>query len=294
MGIGKKLKNLPAPGKKDEAEKAAAAYEEYKQMKKQMKVTISSQKMRLELALSTEREWNVQSWKELFVKNPVMHQFAIGLIWGVYEERKLIQSFRYMEDGSFNTEEEDEFELPENGKIGLVHPIELTEESRKAWKEQLEDYEIIQPIEQLNREIFYLTEEEKEARSLERFGGCIVNDLSLSGKMQTLGWYRGPALDGGGFYVYYREDAELGLGVELNFSGSFIGGGDMGDVTIYDARFYKVGAIQRGSYMYDSIEIDKGLPLIEIPERYFSEIVLQIARAAGNSKGRDENWKKSR
>ncbi len=45
---GKKLKSLPAPGKKDDEQKAAAAYEEFKQMKKQMKTTVSSQKARLE------------------------------------------------------------------------------------------------------------------------------------------------------------------------------------------------------------------------------------------------------
>ena len=159
-------------------------------MKKQMKATVSSQKMRLEMALSTGRQWTVEAWRNLFVKNPVMHQFATGLIWGIYEDGKLVNTFRYMEDGSFNTEDEDEFELPEGqtdagqqtgglqdaagsreeaddkaaasgGKsgesavpvpmVGIVHPIELSEDSRSAWKEQLEDYEILQPIEQLDR-----------------------------------------------------------------------------------------------------------------------------------------------
>ena len=182
---GKKLKNLPSPGKRDDEEKAKAAYEEFKQMKKQMKLTVSSQKQRLEMALSTGREWTVDAWKALFVKNPVMHQFAIGLIWGTYnEQHELLQSFRYMEDGSFNTEEEDEYELPEaTYKIGLVHPTELSAESRETWKEQLSDYEITQPFEQLERTIYQLSEEEKQLQRLERFGGCIVNDLSLNGKL---------------------------------------------------------------------------------------------------------------
>lgn len=289
---GKKLKNLPAPGKKDDAEKAAAAYEEFKQMKKQMKTTISSQKTRLEWALFTERVWSVEAWEALFVKNPLMHPFAIGLIWGIYRNGTLVQSFRYMEDGTFNTEEEEEFVLPEDGKIGLVHPIELSEESRITWKEQLEDYEIVQPIVQLEREIFYPTEEEKELRSLERFGGCMVNDLSLGGKLQALGWYRGEILDAGGFYTFYREDTKIGYGVELHFSGSFVGSGSMGDVTIYDARFYKIGGIERGSYSYNKVERGKGILLSEIPKRYFSEIVLQIAMATASSKDRDEEWRR--
>lgn len=288
---GKKLKNMPAPGKRDDPEKAGAAYSDFKLMKKQMKDTVASQRMRLEQALSTEREWAVESWKELFVRNPVMHQFAIGLIWGVYEDRKLISCFRYMEDGSFNTEEEDEMELPPEGRIGLVHPIELTEESREAWKEQLEDYEVVQPIEQLNREIFYVKEEEKCSKSLERFGGYIINDLSLSGKLQAMGWYHGSVQDAGCFAEFYREDPELGLGVELHFSGTYIGYGNE-DVTVYDARFYRVGTVARGSYVYDEANDEKSCVLGEVPERYFSEIVLQLTRALASSKERDESWKK--
>lgn len=320
---GKKLKNLPSPGKRDDEVKAAAAYDEFKQMKKQMKTTVSSQKMRLEMALSTGRQWSAEAWKRLFVKNPIMHQFATGLIWGVYEDRKLLSTFRYMEDGSFNTEDEDEFELPEeNGKspdgqqktagnpgvrIGLVHPIELSEDSRKAWKEQLEDYEITQPVEQLDRPVYYRTEEEKEQKALERFGGCIINDLSLGGKLQTLGWYRGSVQDAGGFYSYYREDKELGLGVELHFSGSYVGG-ENEDVTVYEAWFYNAGGtlpsenagamkgnpIKRGSYVYDKADDSNSYFLKEVPERYFSEIVLQLARATASSKEKNVNWKEQK
>lgn len=293
---GKKLKNLPSPGKKDDEEKAKAAYEEFKQMKKQMKTTVSSQKMRLDMALSTERQWSVASWKNLFVKNPIMHQFAIGLIWGIYENRKLATCFRYMEDGSFNTEDEEEFELPEdgeNGFIGLVHPIELSEESLEAWRQQLEDYEIIQPIEQLNRPVFLRTKEEEEQRSLDRFGGCIVNDLSLGGKLTGEGWYRGSVQDGGAFYTYYREDPELSLGVELHFSGSGVGGLNE-DVTVYEARFYEAGTIKRGSYEYDEADDKNSYLLKDVPKRYFSEVARQIAKATSSGKDRDESWKTNR
>lgn len=290
----KKLKNLPSPGKKDDPEKATLAYETFKQMKKQMKTTISSQKARLDWALSSERIWSVEAWKNLFVKNPLMHQFAIGLIWGIYENGELVQSFRYMEDGTFNTEEEEEFVLPKEGKIGLVHPIELSEESRTAWKEQLEDYEIVQPIEQLEREIFYLTEEEKDSRNFERFGGYVVNDLSLSGKLQALGWSLGSIMDAGGYYSFYREDAKIGYGVELHFSGSFVGGGGEGDVILYDARFYKVGAVGRGSYSFDEVKQDEGLVLSILPKRYFSEIARQLSIVTTFSKERKEEWKKER
>ncbi|MDE7297845.1 MAG: DUF4132 domain-containing protein, partial [Lachnospiraceae bacterium] len=276
---GKKLKNLPAPGRKDDEAKAAAAYEEFKQMKKQIKTTVSGQKQRLEMALSTAREWSVDAWKQLFVQNPVMHQFAIGLIWGIYEEGRLEQSFRYMEDGSFNTKDEEEFELPaaEGRKIGLVHPVELTEEDRAAWKEQLSDYEISQPFEQLDRAVYTMTKEEADTQELTRFQDETVNDLALGSRLSGLGWYRGSVQDAGCFDTYYREDREIGLGVELHFSGSYVGGQNE-EVTIYDARFYKAGAVERGSYVYDEADKEKAYFLRDVPERYFSEIVWQLRK----------------
>ncbi len=279
-GNGKRLKNLPAPGKKDEPEKAKAAGDAYRLLKKQLKTVVANQKLRLEQAMSAERLWQVAQWKELFVKNPVMHQFAIGLIWGVYEDKTLKATFRYMEDGSFNTVDEEAYELPQTGTIGLVHPIELEEESLAAWKEQLSDYEVIQPIEQMERTVYRPTEEEKEQTELTRFGGKLLNGLSLSGRLQNMGWYRGSVQDAGGYYTFYREDGDIG--VELEFSGCFIGN-ENEEVTVYGAQFYRAGTVKRGSYVYDTVKEEHRCKPGEVSPRYFSEIVLQLTKATASS-----------
>lgn len=209
-----------------------------------------------------------------------MHQFAIGLIWGIYENGDLRATFRYMEDGSFNTVDEEEYELPAEGMIGLVHPIELDAETLALWKEQLSDYEITQPVPQLDREIFKLTKAEEQENELTRFGGKLLNGLSLSGKLQGMGWYRGSVQDAGVYSTFYREDGELG--VELEFSGSYVGD-ENEEVTVYGASFYKAGTVQRGSYVYDTIKPENLYPLGKIKPRYFSEIVLQLTKATASS-----------
>ena len=279
-GEGKRLKNMPAPGKRDEEQKAGAAYAEFKALKKQLKTVAANQKLRLEQALTAERLWSAEQWKALFVKNPVMHQFAIGLIWGVYEGGSLKETFRYMEDGSFNTKDEDEFEFPEKGMVGLVHPIELSEEELAAWKEQLSDYEIVQPVEQLERPVYRVAEEEKGKTELTRFGGKVLNGLSLSGKLQGMGWYRGSVQDAGVYMTFYREDGELG--VELEFSGCYVGD-ENEEVTVYGASFYKAGTVKRGSYVYDTIKKENLYFLDQVSPRYFSEAVLQLTRATASS-----------
>lgn len=243
---GKKLKKLPAPEKQDEGEKAAAAYEEFKLLKKQIKEAASSQKIRLETALSDGREWSVEAWEDLFVKNPVMHPFAIGLIWGIYEDGKLVSSFRYMEDGSFNAEEGQGTHLMDGvsrkGNISrkvikIVHPLELTDETWKAWSEQLEGYEIIQPILQLDRPIYCMEEEEAGQKKLERFDGWKVDYDILIKRLRKLGW-RNTWYEDYGEYVYSKKNDELSMRVDLAFKFHYRNG----SATIYDAKFLK----QRG------------------------------------------------
>ena len=287
----KKLKNLPAPGKRDDEAIAKESHAEFKAFKKQLKTTISVQATRLDLALSSERKWTKEAWIELFVNNPLMHQFAIGLIWGTYEDGKLQETFRYMEDGTFNTKDEDEFEMPESCKIALVHPIELSKEDLEEWKEQLENYEIIQPIEQLNRKVFTLTEEEKDMNVCERFGGTIINGLSLSGKIMAQGWYRGSIRDGGGYFQFYKEDSSLNIGAELNFEGLSVGY-DNEDTTIHLLKFYNAGTVERGSYVYDEIKDKDLISLSKVPKKFFSEILYQVEKSLSSSTGVREDWRK--
>ena len=268
----KKLKSMPKPGKQDDTEKANQAQDEFKQLKKQLKLVVASQKLRMEQALSTARFWDVEQWRTLFVQNPIMHQFAVGLIWGTYEEGQLKDTFRYMEDGSFNTVEEEEYTLPESGVIGLVHPLELSEETIAAWKEQLSDYEITQPVEQLERPIYRIIEEEIGAQKLTRFYGKELNGLSLSGKLLTQGWVRGEIMDAGFFDNFYRGDSEFEA--KLTFSGCSVGY-ENEDVTIDDLYFYRTfgGASGRTEPCRPD----------EVSARYFSETVLQIARIVGEA-----------
>lgn len=281
---GKKFKNLPKPGTKDDPEKSAQAVKDFKDMKKQMKAAIQSQKSRLEYALLCDRKWTVQGWKDLFIKKPVMHCFAIGLIWGVYENQKLIQTFRYTEDGSFNTSDSDEYTFPEDTesiRIGLVHPVEMEQDSISEWIEQLEDYEITQPFAQLTRKIYRLLPEESGKTAVQRFSGNEMGNISLAGKMLKAEWSKGEAQDGGAFYEFTRtdiasqeksEDGKMqytGYYVELAFEGMYIAVSfeDNQNVAIGDLKFWS---------LENPIRSENPLRLEQISPRYFSEIILQL------------------
>lgn len=267
---GKKRKNLPAPGKRDDPEKSLDSYAAFKEMKKQVKKIVGSQKIRLERTFSERRFWSGESWKKFFVENPIMHQFATGLIWGVYKSTKLVHTFRYMEDGSFNTEQEEEFLFPCDRKISLVHPAELSAQSLRAWKKQLKDYEIIQPFEQLSRPVYYVAEEEAEEKNMFRFAGSIVNCLSLNRALTDRGWIHGTLKTADTPDYYYLEAYDLRYVAELHCSRDDTAD-KSGDVTVFDILFSR--------------------KMKDIPVWFFSEAVMHITCALSGSRKKNPDWR---
>ncbi|MBI6874808.1 DUF4132 domain-containing protein [Clostridium aciditolerans] len=290
---GKTIKTLPKPNKSDDELKAKEASDEFKNLKKQIKTVVSIQTLRLEMALSANRIWKKKDWENLFVENPIMHNFSLGLVWGVYAEGELKDTFRYMEDGTFNTKDEEEYELLEDSLIGLVHPLEMDEETLNTWIQQFEDYEIVQPLLQLDRKVYKVNEKEKEMKSVERFGGTKINGLSLVGKLTKMGWYRGSVQDGGGYYQFYKEDEKIGIGAELSFEWLSVGY-ENEETTIYELTFYRANTVERGSYVYDEIREENIIVPSKVPERFFSEILYDVDRALEAKIGFIANWKLNR
>lgn len=276
----KKLKNLPKIGVNDDPALAEKATADFKEMKKQMKTVVDAQKQRLEYVLMLDRKWTAEAWKALFVKNPLMHCFAIGLIWGIYENGCLKTSFRYLDDGSFTNSDDDEIELTEVMQIGLVHPLELTEHEKEAWLEQLDDYEIIQPFDQLRRKVYKVSESDKDKTACEIFKNTEITNTTLVNRMTKAGWYKGQAQDAGFFYEFIRNDisgkekdpdgklVNIGMTAELKFSGTYIGYYEIEDVTVEELYFRLPDAAYNDN-----------MKLGDVNPRYYSEVVLQLKKA---------------
>ena len=156
----------------------------------------------------------------------------------------------------------------QSSKIAIVHPIELTEETLQAWKEQLDDYEILQPVEQLYRSVFRMTEEEAEQKSLDRYEGWNLDSEKLKKQLKKLDWCH--IDDDDVLSIYEKENEEFSLGVELLFEYDEWPGSET--ATLQAAKFYEddgSGWIADEDYCF----------LKDVPERYFSEIVWSLAKA---------------
>ncbi|WP_300368821.1 DUF4132 domain-containing protein [Brachyspira sp.] len=235
------IKSLPAANSKDDKTMADSVKKEFTSLKKEIKTLIQSQKIRLQRVFMNGRKWNYESFKNVFVNNSIMNIFALKLIWGVYDDNnKLIESFRYMEDGTFNTADEEEYKLENTNKknITLVHPIELDENTLNKWKQQLTDYEINQPIEQLNFKYETIEEKYIQDDEINAFEGITVKAGTLMSFSNKYDLARGETEDGGSYSEYILKDSYLKISAHITFDYMYFGINPDENINLNNIIFY--------------------------------------------------------
>lgn len=264
----KAVKSLPKPAALDDEVKAAAAKKYLSDLKKQLKSVTALQKTRLQDAFRSGRSWTAQSWNELFVENPVMHRFARNLIWGAYSEGAPLSTFRYSDDGTFCDENDDEYTLPENARIALVHPIELSRESIDAWTEQLSDYEIVQPFTQIAARVLRLEKGDTDEKNMiVKYADKSFNVGAMTGAAKKYNLVRTTVGDGGCIGGYHIRDKYLGIGMQIGAELMYVGQNFTESVKLGDVCFYKLPETDTPPDAYEEFE---GIDPAEISERFVS------------------------
>jgi len=245
-------------------------------LKKELKTLVKIQTDRLELSLSKAREWDIAGFNELFIENPIMQKFASSLIFGIYKDGKLTDTFRYADDGSFSDINDESFNLPENAVIRLAHPIDMTAEQMKMWKTQLSDYEIKQPFLQLDRPLF-----DNSGITTTTYDECKGEAVTgyFIPRMLKFDWFIGGAGDGGGFYCIFFDDKVSGISACINFEGDYPYMSDITDCSpgIGSLTFYKTDCVTP-SYNLNISEFDILKP-VDVPKQVFSEVVYRVTQS---------------
>ncbi|MEV7026812.1 DUF4132 domain-containing protein, partial [Kitasatospora sp. NPDC093558] len=207
---GKRRKDLPAPGVRDDQELAPAERKRFVALKKDVRTIASDQVRRLEAAMVAGRTWTAAEFRELFVGHPLVWHLVRRLVWLADGTEGVITAFRVAEDRTFADVEDDEFTLPDDATVRLAHPLHLGE-ALAAWSELFADYEILQPFPQLGRPVRHVTPEEAAVSHLHRFEGCNVPVGRLLG-LTKRGWERGTPQDAG---IERWFSKKLGEGLHL-------------------------------------------------------------------------------
>jgi len=181
---GKPMRDLPSPSKQDDGEKATAAVEAWKALKKDIKTVAATQLERLEQALARRRRWTPEVFHSLLVQHPLLGQLVRRLLWGVYREGSLMAVFRVAEDLSYADLSDQPYQPGAEVEVGLVHPLET---DLKAWRQIISDYAILQPFPQVERPVYRAPAPDYK------------NKVAAPGRILRLekrGWHRGEVESG--------------------------------------------------------------------------------------------------
>ena len=196
-------------------------------------------------------------------------------------------------------------------EIALWHPIGRDVEEIMSWRQKLEDLKIVQPFKQAHREVYLLTEAERNTHTYSnRFAANILRQHQFNALCAARGWKNKLRLMVDDAYPPATKPLPLwGLRAEFWIEG--IGqdyGTDTNESGVYlrlstdQVRFYRTDAsinyAHAGGGGYDSSaagpgqnNINEPLPLDQIPPLVLSEIMRDVDLFVGvASVGNDPTW----
>jgi hypothetical protein len=291
-GAGRPVKALPAPAKSDAPDKAAHAFQEWKELRNQLKQAIKLQTAQLERALVDQRAWPAERWQQLFLHHPLLRAIAVHLVWAAQPGDI---AFRPLEDGSLTGPTDEPVVLSPGAQVRLAHPLLLGEERRTGWLQHLADYSIRTPFVQLTRPVASPSAEEKDLQWWTHCEGYALNGSEFHNRYDKAGWQRGSVQDAGIFYTVWKAFQALRVEAILCFTGMPVNNVGEWELALEKVAFVPAGSVKRGSYVYDDLkEHDpRTMKLGDVPPVAFSEAVadVQSFMAAGQY---DPQWRNIR
>jgi len=249
---------------------SAATKAALKTLAKELKEAARVQTVRMEAFLVDQRRWRAGRYRELFLEHPVLFPFAVRLVWGVYDDAgSLVQAFRALPDRTLTTAGDDETELPDSGQIGIVHPIELSEEARAGWLAHLSDAEIAQPFAQMSRPVVSPSESERSLRELTFAKGRQVHAMGFRSRAEKLGWRPVAVEDAGSVPGFERPFPAAGIIAVLQADGVYMGYGADEKATL-------------GALTFRRAAVKEPIAIEEVPPVVFSEAAGNVAAFGGS------------
>jgi hypothetical protein len=287
-GEGKTVKNLPAPGKQDDADKAKAARKAFSDAKKTVKEVVRRQAERLYEALCTQRTWRFGDWRRYLADHPIAGRLCVRLAWAAFAPpagngaERFLGCFRPLEDGSLTNEQDEEVTLPDDTLVRLAHTCNTPAEVGAAWVRHFEDYDVAPLFQQFGRATYTLPEEKRKETDVTDFEGYLLTTFQLRGKATKLGYLRGEAEDGGCFFVYRKPFPSLGVQAVLTFTGSTLPEQDV-PAALEALYFTSIKGDREAAASWQPAK----LPLGKVPPVLLSECYNDVKQSAAEGSGYD-------
>ncbi len=219
---GLPLDDLPQPDAGDDPVKAREARAAWALAADQLTGLTRVQTARLEQCMVLSRRWSMKGWRQYLFGHPLMVNYTRRLVWGVFHGEKLRLSFRTAEDGTFVDVDDEEVPLPDRGRVGIIHPLHLSEDHRRRWTESMLDYELVPPFPQLERRVYLPTAEELEGHEVTRYADTVFAPKAIHDELIKLVWLREPGWQRS---YFSKEFPQHELTAYIHIDPGMVGGG---------------------------------------------------------------------
>jgi hypothetical protein len=271
---------------------APEVQEEFKVLTASLKEAAKVQAPRMESLMVRQFRWSVGQWQERYLNHPLLKPFSQQLVWGWWDANgTLSQTFRALEDASLTDVADGPVELPTDGAIGLIHPLDLDEDARAAWTQHLVDYKLTPPFPQLHRNFVRVDPAEvatkiRKLEKLDRMWGGTFHT-----RAERLGWLRGSIVESGTITTYRKTFAGSRIDAFLSIFDMYIGSYVQDLIRLDSVFFVPSGSVRVGGYEMDEPENESDPRLIafgDVPPVVFSEVMADLAVIAKVSQSASE------
>jgi len=232
---GTRGRALPPARKDDDPTKAERAKTIWRDLKEDVTVIAQRRINALERAMITSRKWTRERFQRVWLDHRLMKHLARGVIW---TDGKT--AFRVAEDGTLSNVDDESHALAEGAKIGVAHPLRMSQEDVDKWRTILEDYKLVQPFAQLGRVYAPVAMDASRIPWNDAKG----NWSEITTRLVVRGFAQGPHIKGK--YTYQRSVRGGHVSVEFGF--------DKGKIA--DAAFvFKTGQDEVPASKLDPIEL---------------------------------------
>jgi hypothetical protein len=295
----KPQKSIPASVKASHAEEL----KELKGAAKDIASMLPAQRDRIDSLYLENKPWPLATWRERYLDHPLIGIIARRLIWSITAPGGSPTAAIWLDDANQLVDVRgNAVALVGNATVRLWHPIDSTTDEVLAWRRFTEERRIKQPFKQAHREIYLLTDAERNTGTYSnRFAAHIIRQHQFHALAAARGWKNKLRLMVDDEYPPASKNLRSwGLRAEFWIEGA---GEEINDASVYtflvtdQVRFYKEGAAQAtahaggggyGSYHNEDIT---GLPVTGIPPLVFSEVMRDVDLFVGvASVGNNPQW----
>jgi hypothetical protein len=296
IGIGKTALNWFKPDGSPQKsvpslvkEKQAVKLKKIKSLIKQIEVSLTAQRDRIDRMLKLERKLSWAQFDQFYFSHGLISFVAKKLIWIITVDNKSFNCI-WLDDKWQNCKgEEIKFEA-ENSTVELWHPVKSSIEEIKMWREFLEREQLAQPVKQAFREVYILTDAEVNTRIYSnRMAAHVLKQHQFNSLANIRGWKYTllGAYDNGMFnqaaiieLPEYNLKAEFWVN-EINVDGAY------NDTGIWNY-------IATDQVRYTALNSQDPIELTDIPAVIFSEVMRDVDLFVGvASVGNDPTWRDS-